>query len=323
MQKHFCDGAGREIEDDTTDGGVLAGAAQPGTTQPSTTAAWTAASTITSDIVLEQTLTTYDAAGNVIETLQRQRFDNDTSFTGPLYGPSDFYASRDYYTVNWYDAANRLTDSANFGTNGGTMYAPYNSAPPSLPPAEHVLNGKATATSSSQLIDDTRSEPSNYFDGYKISIISGTGVRASHCGQCTAYDRTSGTTFTYSPAFATDTSSVYSLTPEPIATSATGGSTQYLFSNLTQPTDMFIGWTIQFTSGANTGRSAVIGSWSGGTLDFFPSMPNSVASGDQFTLTPPVEMTHTDYNAAGEVQDTIDPRGIASGMIYDMLGRQN
>ena len=32
--------------------------------------------------------------------------------------------------------------------------------------------------------------------------------------------------------------------------------------------------------------------------------------------------THTDYNAAGEIRDTVDPRGIPSGTFYDMLGRQ-
>jgi hypothetical protein len=117
--KHAFDGAGRDVTDSTTDGGVINGAAQT----------WANALTTTNDVVLEQTLSTYDADSNVILSINRQRFDNDPtassqSGTGDLQGPTGAYRlSRDYYTASYYDPALRLTDSVNVGTNGGVAWA--------------------------------------------------------------------------------------------------------------------------------------------------------------------------------------------------------
>jgi RHS repeat-associated protein len=119
VTKHQFDGAGRDIKDSTTDGGVLNGAAQ----------SWANAGTTVNDMVLEQTLNSYDGDGNQTETVHRQRFDSDPTQagaggTGDLAGPTGgSLASRDYYTANYYDAANRLTDSVNVGTNGGVVWA--------------------------------------------------------------------------------------------------------------------------------------------------------------------------------------------------------
>jgi hypothetical protein len=80
----------------------------------------TNAGSTTNDVVVEQTLHTYDADGNLIETVDKQRFHNDsTSSTGDLGGPTSGVESRNYYTVSYYDAANRLTDSVNVGSRLG------------------------------------------------------------------------------------------------------------------------------------------------------------------------------------------------------------
>lgn len=44
--------------------------------------------------------------------------------------------------------------------------------------------------------------------------------------------------------------------------------------------------------------------------------PGSVPTGSNTVL-----VSHTDYDSAGRVKDTIDPRGIETGYLYDMLGR--
>jgi len=60
------------------------------------------------NVVLSDVATQYDANGNAI-------FTTDTE-TGPA-------GNRTSYVANYYDAANRLTDTVNFGTNGGTALA--------------------------------------------------------------------------------------------------------------------------------------------------------------------------------------------------------
>jgi RHS repeat-associated protein len=113
VTKSSFDGAGRDVMDSTTDGGVINGATQN----------WTNAGSTTNDVVIEQTLKTYDAASNLIETVDKQRFDNDsTSSTGDLGGPSSGINSRNYYAASYYDADNRQTDSVNVGTNAGSSW---------------------------------------------------------------------------------------------------------------------------------------------------------------------------------------------------------
>jgi RHS repeat-associated protein len=120
VSKSSYDGAGRDIKDSLSDGGVINSATQD----------WTNAGTTANDVVIEQTLNTYDASGNLIKTLTKQRFDNDsTSSTGDLGSPSSGVGARDYYAANYYDAANRLTDSVDVGTNGGSAWTRPSSVP--------------------------------------------------------------------------------------------------------------------------------------------------------------------------------------------------
>jgi RHS repeat-associated protein len=108
------DGAGREVMSYTTDGGGGA--------------TWAAASTVANDVVLEQTQTVYDADGNTIEQIDRQRFHNATG-TGALGTPTSGVLARVSYAAYYYDAADRLTAAVDVGTNGGTAWARPASAP--------------------------------------------------------------------------------------------------------------------------------------------------------------------------------------------------
>jgi YD repeat-containing protein len=116
VMKYQFDGAGRQIESYTTDG---AG----GTS-------WSAASSVSSDNVLEQTDTTYDSDGNVILTAQRERDHNDTA-AGALGNVTTSPEARIYYTASYFDAVNRIVDSVNVGDDGGSTYTRPGTAPSS------------------------------------------------------------------------------------------------------------------------------------------------------------------------------------------------
>lgn len=74
---------------------------------------WADALTLTGDTVIKQSHTIYDKAGNAVASLTFHRYGDDTTTTGPLDG-SDNYRNA---SLIWYDAANRPTTSANFGTD--------------------------------------------------------------------------------------------------------------------------------------------------------------------------------------------------------------
>ena len=76
---------------------------------------------VTGDIVLSQGEMTYDLNGNVLLSASRMRFHDETG-TGALGTPSTGVKARVSYSVNYYDLGDRLTDSVDVGTNGGSAY---------------------------------------------------------------------------------------------------------------------------------------------------------------------------------------------------------
>src|SRR5579884_1588715 len=105
--KSQYDGAGRDVMDYSTDG---AG----GTS-------WSGAASVASDTVLEQEQSIYDGDGNVIETIDKQRFHNATS-TGPLGTPTSGIGARVYYAAEYYDNVDRVIADVDAGTNGGAAW---------------------------------------------------------------------------------------------------------------------------------------------------------------------------------------------------------
>jgi hypothetical protein len=78
---------------------------------------------VTSDIVLEQTENTWDAAGNLILVTHRQRLEDATG-TGALQGPDGAQPrARASYQAQWQDGIGRVFASADCGTNGGAPLA--------------------------------------------------------------------------------------------------------------------------------------------------------------------------------------------------------
>jgi RHS repeat-associated protein len=147
--KSVYDGAGRDVTDYTTDG---AG----GTT-------WADATSVANDHVLEQVETVYDGDSNVIETIDRQRFDNATG-TGPLGNPTSGVGARVYYTADYYDAANRLIADVNVGTNGGVAWT----RPSTIPTASDTVlvtsYGYNAAGEVQNTIDPNGIDTRDYYD---------------------------------------------------------------------------------------------------------------------------------------------------------------
>ena len=116
VTKTQYDGAGRAVKTFSTDG--------------SSGTSWSAAGSVTGDNVLSQIETQYDADGNAILSIDRERFDNETA-TGALGNATTTPKARVSYVATYYDAANRVTATVDVGTNGGTAYTRPATAPAS------------------------------------------------------------------------------------------------------------------------------------------------------------------------------------------------
>lgn len=73
---------------------------------------------VSDDTVLEQNETSYDPAGNIIQTTRRQRF-HDATGTGALQDVNDEPKARVSFGTTWPDAIGRTRVIADYGTNGG------------------------------------------------------------------------------------------------------------------------------------------------------------------------------------------------------------
>ena len=92
---------------------------------------WSAAGSLSTAIVLSQQETIYDANGNVIQTIGRERFhDADPTATGALGTASSGIRARVSTRTSYFDAADRVIASVDLGTNGGVAYTR-----PATPPA--------------------------------------------------------------------------------------------------------------------------------------------------------------------------------------------
>lgn len=115
------------------------------------------------DAVLSQTETQYDASGNATFVITRDRFHNEplpssATAAGELATPTSttLPKARVSYVGNFYDAANRATNSVNYGTNGGTVLT---SRPPTVPspPDPALVSGYGYAADEVQRVKITGS----------------------------------------------------------------------------------------------------------------------------------------------------------------------
>jgi RHS repeat-associated protein len=77
---------------------------------------------ISDALVMEQTEMAYDAAGNTLSSILRQRFDNATG-AGQLKSPGAEPKARVSYLANYPDALGRTIATVNYGTNGAAAWS--------------------------------------------------------------------------------------------------------------------------------------------------------------------------------------------------------
>jgi RHS repeat-associated protein len=253
------------------------------TTDASGDLTWADASTVASNNVLEQTETQYDPAGNPILTTTRQRFHNETA-TGALGTPTTAPKARVSYVAAYYDAANRLTDTVDVGTNGGAAYIR-----PATPPGRSDTVLRTTYGYNSA--------------GWVSLVTDPRNIQAQ-----TTYDNLGRTTQTIEAY--TDG------TPTP----NTNRTTQYTYDgdgNLLTRTALLSATQAQTTQYVyDGGVASLVKSFDLLTKIQYPDKNSgspSTASADQESFT---------YNALGETASFTDRNQTTHTYTYDVLGRR-
>lgn len=274
-QKTVYDGAGRVTKTYITDGG--------GDTS------YADADDVTGDTVLEQAEYTYDANSNVILTTSRQRFHN-ASGTGELGSPSSGIGARVSYAASYYDALDRVTDSVNVGTNGGSAWTRPGTVPSR---SDNVLVTSYTYNDAGRLTDVT--DPKN--------IVTRT--------EYDALGRTTRTIEAFTNGVPTDsTNRITAYTYDGI------GNVTHLKAVLPDGPDAGTDYDVQDTQyvyGATTARGDGINSNDVLIAVRYPDKSTGLASVG--------EEEKFETNALGQTTEKTDRNGNVHTFTYDVLGR--
>ena len=278
VTKDQYDGAGRLVSESITDGAS-------GTS-------WSAAGSLTGDHVLTQTLTAYDADGNPILVTTKDRFNTDTSSdTGALGNVTTGPEARVSYVASYYDKADRLIETADFGTNGGAAFTLPTTAPTG---SDTVLVTSDTYNSAGEvgLITDPKGivtqtsydllgQATQTIDAYDSTINGGQPTDSNNQTTDYTYDGL-GDTLTVTAVMPSGTPSQ---------------TTQYIY-------------------GVTTGGDNAISSNDLLATVEKPDPTTGSAS------TSPSNQTSYSYDALGEATTETDPTGTTHTYSYDVLGRQ-
>ena len=278
--KDQFDGAGRVVTEAQTDGTVNQVNA-PGT-------AWEKAQSLTYDLVLTQTNTSYDANSNPILITTKDRFHNDlTTEVSPLGNASTNPKARVSYASSYYDAANRVTASVDVGTNGGVAYVRPTTVPASSDTTLVTSYGYSLA-------------------GWVNRVTDPRGIVTQ-----SVYD-----------ALGRPTQTVQNSISQKISTAATNVTTLYGYNGIDQvvllhqvipsgsPSQI-----TQYTYGVTTAGGSALNSNDLLAKVSYPDPVTGVPSAstrNQETFT---------YNRAGDTTSFTDPNGSVHAYSYDVLAR--
>ena len=272
VTKREFDGANRLTKTSLTDGG--------GDPNPGASNNWTHAGNVNGDIVLEEYAHAYDGASNLIFSTTKLRF-HDATGTGPLGDVTTGPKARVSYEAFYYDNANRLTDSVDVGTNGGSSYT----RPSSVP-----------SRSDTVLVNST-----TYSDaGWVFSTLDPRGIE-------TRYEHDAlGRRITLIEAYV---DGVPSDADDRITRWTYNGNDQVL----TMTADLPSGQNDQTTSynyNARTSRGDAFNANNALVFIGYPSVGVGIANTEEFEL-----------NRAGQRTEWRDRNGTVHEYAYDLLGR--
>lgn len=284
--KYTYDGAGRVVKQYATDSG--------GDVVPGSTGNWDNAQDVEYDNVLQQAETTYDAAGNAIFVTTRQHFHDDGNM-GELSNISGTPKARVSYQAFYYDKANRVTDSVDVGTNGGSAYTRPSTAPTSRSNVLLLTHNDYNSAGELETVTDPRGIMSKtYYDllGRMTKMIANyvDGVAANaDDDQITQYTY-NGNDDILTMKAVVNNSGIYSGT-----------------NNLSQ--------TTQYVYGVTTGGGSSVNS---NDLLAHVKYPDKT-TGSPSTNTADIESFT--YDALGERKTFADRNGSTHTYSYDVLGR--
>jgi len=259
---------------------------------------WADAGTIgNQNNVLEQTEFTYDANGNIVLTVNKQRL-NDETAAGPLSGPTTSPKARVTYSTAYYDALDRTRATAEYGTNNGQAVAA-----PALPTTTDTL----PTPSGTVLVTANAYDPAS---GYLTSVTDPkalvTQMGYDNLGRVTSRIEAYNSTINNGqPTGANNRTTNYLYDGAGHIVKLTAVMPAGTVSQVTQ----YVYGVTKATGGSDLYSNSLLAQVQ------YPDKSNGTASSD------PANTNTFTYNALGQITSKTDQNASVHKITYDILGR--
>lgn len=246
---------------------------------------------VSTDVVLEQSETAYDAASNAIQSTSRQRYHNaPTTQLGALGDPSTTPNARVVYTASYPDALGRGQASADYGTNGGTAL----SRSSTIPTRSDTCLVTGTVFDNAGRVYQT-TDPKGLLTQITYDAVGRETARVQNPNGPSGGSGSNPYSCTASNDVAVTVQRTYNADGNLAALTAVNAVTG--------------NQTTTYTYGTTLAASAIASS----LLKVLETYPDSVSGSDVITFT---------YNRQGQTTSVTDQNGTVHQYVYDGLGRQ-
>ena len=260
-------------------------------------------STVTADVIMEQSETTYDAAGNGIESRQRQRYHNAAeSQTGSLQDPSNNPKARVSYAAAYPDSLGRFQASADYGTNGGSSL----SRPATIPArSDTCLVSSQTYSAAGNLLNTT--DPAGLVTAFTYDAVGRelTRVQNPQGGSSSS----SGSSASAASSSSSTPGSTCTASEDANVSVTTTYNADGKVSSVTASNTSTGPQTTRYVYGTTLSDSEIATS----LLKRGEIYPDSTGGSDQITFS---------YNRQSQVTVMVDQGSTTHAYDYDKLGRQ-
>jgi RHS repeat-associated protein len=235
-------------------------------------------------IVLHQVDLTYDRAGNVIQTVSRDRFDDASSSLGGALGtPTSGVPARVSFTAAYYDYANRPIFSIDAGTNGGVPFVRFPNVNDYTKPTQRSSYGYDDAGHVSDVVDQRLVFTHRTYDA--LGRVASVALNAT--GQAPGTDHDVTTRYTYD------------------------GSDHVATVTAVQPQGL-PSQTTRFVYGVTTPSSKIASNDLLGEINYPDPVTGQPSTAERMTFT---------VNALGDRLTAKDRNGTVHAYAFDSLGR--
>ena len=281
------------------------------------------------DIIATESIPTYDSTGRVVFETDYARSDTSTKLGDLAAGTWSSTDSRRTYSATWYNPAGQVSETANYGTNGGVAM----SGQPSSAPATGSLTAIVTDYGyddfgrNNTVTDNAGHVTLKVFDSAGRTVDTVANYKADSTAGVTFDAYGNPLTLTTGPGNDANQVTQYAYDSAGLMTDQIAYNVTVTLDENQQPVATVTTQDTQYIYAVDLADASGVSPVANGTIlvdALYPDSTDTVSADSETGLLTVIGTDHVShtYNADGSVATSTDQRGVVHTYGYDNLGRQ-